>query len=240
MRFSVSAAMSVIVASLSFATPVNADGLSSLIIVSASELGEGFRVIIEFDGRLSPPGRYGHLAVYTHSVLIERVISARLESRPAAFCDAEASSEWRGADNRVYTVTASTSGPTCAHSVVLLIVRDASGEVVWTDAMRAAHVMGLSTPTTRTPMASALQEWIGHGARGETTADLPPWPRANEPPASMGFEFEPESWINRRTYLEMRARAEPMFCYVQGMESLACLVERWDRLEKIGVQSFAG
>jgi hypothetical protein len=31
-----------------------------------------------------------------------------------------------------------------------------------------------------------------------------------------------------------------MFCYVQGLESLACLVEQDDRLEKIGVQAFPG
>lgn len=211
------------------------------VLPIVSEPGEGFRVLVEFDGRLSPPGRYGHLAVYTHAVLIERVISARLESRPSAFCDAEASDVWRGADNRVYAVTASTTGPTCAQSVVLLVVRGSDGEVVWTDARPAGQVMGLTTPATRTPMAAALQDWIGYGARGETTADLPQWPLEREPPTnSGGFEFAPESWIDRETYLEMRDRAEPMFCYVQGMESLACLVERWHRLEKVGVQAFAG
>lgn len=211
------------------------------VLPSAFEPGEGFRVVVEFDGRRSPPGRYGHLNAYTHSVLIERLISARLESRPTAFCDAEASGVWRGANDRTYTVSASTTGPTCAHSVALLIVRNASGEIVWTDAMPTAHVMGLDTPATRTPMTDALQEWIGYGARGETTRELPPWPHEHEPPESVGgFEFAPESWIDRETYLEMRARAEPMFCYVQGMESLACLVENGNRLEKIGVQAFAG
>ncbi|GAM96915.1 hypothetical protein U91I_00536 [alpha proteobacterium U9-1i] len=222
---------------------VTPDARASLaqVLPTVSEPGEGFRVLVEFDGRLSPPGRYGHLAVYTHAVLIERVISARLESRPSAFCDAEASGAWRGANNRIYAVTASTTGPTCAQSVVLLVVRDSDGEVVWTDARPAAQVMGLTAPTTRTPMAAALQAWIGYGARGETTTDLPPWPLEREPPTSAGgFEFAPESWIDRETYLEMRARAEPMFCYVQGMESLACLVERWDQLEKVGVQAFAG
>jgi len=31
-----------------------------------------------------------------------------------------------------------------------------------------------------------------------------------------------------------------MYCYVQGMESLACLVISDEGLEKIGVQSFPG
>jgi hypothetical protein len=68
-----------------------------------------------------------------------------------------------------------------------------------------------------------------------------PWPHPQQgPTTSSGFEFDPEPWINRETYLAMRARAEPMFCYVQGLESLACLVERHGRLEKIGVQAFPG
>ena len=90
-------------------------------------------------------------------------------------------------------------------------------------------------------MSSALREWIELGSRGQTTADLPPWPHpAQGPTNSSGFEFDPEPWLNRETYLSMRARAQPMFCYVQGMESLACLVEQDGRLEKIGVQAFPG
>jgi hypothetical protein len=205
------------------------------------EAGEGVRVVISFDGRLSPPGRYGHLGVYPHTVVVDHVISARLEGRPTAFCDAEASGVWPSAGGQNFLVTATTSGPTCRQSVALLIVRDTDGNVVWTDARAAAHVMGLSTPETRSPMAGALQAWIADGARGQTTADLPPWPRAAEPPVTpSGFEFAPESWIDRALYLEIRARADPMFCYVQGMESLACLFLHRNRIEKIGIQSFPG
>lgn len=218
------------------------DARAALAAVLPGELeaGEGIRVRITFDGRLSPPGRYGHLGVYPHTVLVENVIGAQVEGRPTAYCDAEARGEWWIADGQRLLVTATTSGPNCRQSVALMIVRDAEGNVVWTDARPAAFVMGLNTPTTRTPMSGALREWIGFATRGQTTADLPPWTRAEQPPSASGFEFEPEPWINRETYLEMRERAEPMFCYVQGLESLACLVGRHGRLEKIGVQSFPG
>lgn len=210
------------------------------VLPAVFEPGEGARVIVQFDGRLSAPGRYGHLGVYPRTVLIENVIAARLEGRPTAYCDAEASQEWTSSSGLRFSVTASTSGPNCRQSVAVLIVRDAAGDIAWTDALVAAHVMGLNTPTTRTPMTGALQEWIGYGARGQTTADLPPWPRAHEPPSATGFEFDPEPWVDRETYLDLRARAEPMFCYIQGLESLACLIARDGRLEKIGVQAFAG
>jgi hypothetical protein len=211
------------------------------VLPSEFEPGEGVRVRLTFDGRLSPPGRYGHLGVYPHTVLVENVISAELEGRPSAFCDAAAEGEWASATGLRFRVEATTSGPTCRQSAALMIVRNAAGDVVWTDARPAAFVAGLNTPTTRTPMTFALQEWIGFGSRGQTTADLPPWPHPQPVPTSVsGFEFDPEPWINRETYLAMRERAEPMFCYVQGMESLACLVEYHGRLEKIGVQAFPG
>jgi hypothetical protein len=210
------------------------------VLPDVYEPGEGVSVRTQFEGRLSPPGQYGHLGAFRRAVLIENVITAGLMTRPAAYCDAEAGADWQGSDNQRFAVTASTSGPTCAQSVALLIVRNAAGSVVWTDALPAAHVMGLNGPPTRTPMSAALAEWIRYGAQGRTTAELPPWPRANVPPSANGFEFAPEPWLDRSTYLEMRARAQPMFCYVQGLESLACLVISGEGLEKIGVQAFPG
>jgi hypothetical protein len=205
------------------------------------EAGEGVRVRVTFDGRLSRPGRYGHLSVYRHSVLVENVISAQIEGRPTAYCDAAVEGEWINPGGQRFRVEATTSGPTCRQSAALMIVRDAAGDIVWTDALPAAFVAGLNTPTTRTPMADALREWIGFAARGQTTADLPPWLRPEQgPTTTSGFDFEPEPWINREAYLALRESAAPMFCYVQGMESLACLVERQGRLEKIGVQAFPG
>jgi hypothetical protein len=218
------------------------DARAALAAVLPSELeaGEGVRVRISFDGRLSPPGRYGHLGVYTHTVLVETVVNAQLEGRPTAYCDAATDGDWVTGAGERFRVTATTSGPNCRQSVALMIVRDAAGDVVWTDARAAVHVAGLNTPRTRTPMTEALRQWIGFATRGQTTADLPPWTRPQEGPSVSGFEFEPEPWIDRDTYLALRARAEPMFCYVQGIESLACLIARDGRLEKIGVQAFPG
>jgi hypothetical protein len=211
------------------------------VLPAEFEPGEGVRVHITFDGRLSPPGHYGHLGVYPYTVLVENVIRAELEGRPAAFCDAAVDGEWASPNGQRFRVEATTSGPACRQSAAVIIVRNAAGDVVWTDARPAALVAGLNTPTTRTPMTYALRDWIGLATRGQTTADLPPWPhREPGPTSSSGFEFEPEPWINREHYLALRARAAPMFCYVQGLESLACLVEQNGRLEKIGVQAFPG
>jgi hypothetical protein len=171
------------------------------------------------------------------------VPAASSESRigVGAACDTQATSDWRGANNRVFIATASTSGPNCAQSVVLLVVRDHSGDVIWTDALPAAHVMGLNDPTTQAAMTLALADWVrGPTTRLRTTADLAPWAQTSGQPGESEFPFRPEDWIGEDTYERLAGEASPMFCYIQGMESIACLVEFDDRLEKIGVQSFPG
>jgi hypothetical protein len=51
-----------------------------------------------------------------------------------------------------------------------------------------------------------------------------------------GRDNEQPYWIA----MTPEARAAIAVCYVQGLESLACLIERDGRLEKIGVQAFPG
>lgn len=166
--------------------------------------------------------------------------SAPAETRAAA-CDVQATAEWRGSRGARYSATATTSGRTCAQAIVLLVVRDTAGDVLWTDALVAAHVAGLHEATTPAAMSRALEEWVGFPAlRPQTTADLPDWARVSGQQDEAEFPFMPEPWLGERLYQNLLIEAKPMFCYVQGRESLACLTELFERIEKIGVQSFAG
>lgn len=54
------------------------------------------------------------------------------------------------------------------------------------------------------------------------------------------FPFYVEEGLDRAAYEAVRGRDAPMFCYIQGMESAACLALEDGRLAKIGVQSFPG
>lgn len=123
---------------------------------------------------------------------------------------------------------------------MFLVVRDGAGDIVWSHAAAAAHLFGVNEAGNSAEMSAALSDWASHAAQWpQTTADLPEWEAGADAPGGE-FPFYPEQWIDRDAYLELRAKAEPMYCYVQGMESMACLTVYFDRLEKIGVQSFPG
>jgi hypothetical protein len=91
-------------------------------------------------------------------------------------------------------------------------------------------------------MRTALNEWIdpAHNTTMQTTSALPDWPANADAPASGEFPFYPESYVDRDSYIALREADVPLLCYVQGMESMACLALRDGQLEKVGVQSFPG
>ena len=59
-------------------------------------------------------------------------------------------------------------------------------------------------------------------------------------PMSGEFPLYLEDGTTREDYAALRVKKLPMFCYVQGMESQACLALEDGGLRKIGAQSFPG
>jgi hypothetical protein len=55
------------------------------------------------------------------------------------------------------------------------------------------------------------------------------------------FPFYPEEGMDQVTYEQIRAEKQKIFCYVQGMESIACVaISKNGAATKIGVQTFPG
>lgn len=159
------------------------------------------------------------------------------EIMPAG-CDARGVSSW-AAGSATYSVEASTSGPDCARAVATLVVRDSSGVPVYSEAHIAAQVMTLAHAADAAAMQTALTEWTTP-SDPQTTSQLPAW-AANAPyPVSGEFPFYPAEGIDRATYEAARASNLPVLCYVQGMESLNCLVLENGGFNSLGVQSFPG
>jgi ABC-type Fe3+-hydroxamate transport system substrate-binding protein len=160
----------------------------------------------------------------------------------AAGCEATASSSWTPAGGAsAYGVTAASEGADCANANATLTITDAAGAVVWTETFPANQVMMLAHATTPEDMTQALAEWVNPNTSPfQTTADLPVWPVGAEGPTHEEFPFYPEEGARQDTYEGLRSRAVPVICYVQGMESSACLTLENGQLNKIGIQTFPG
>ena len=73
-----------------------------------------------------------------------------------------------------------------------------------------------------------------------TTAALPEWPASAEAPQSGEFPFYPDDGVDREAYATLRTQNLPLFCYVQGMESLRCVAFNQGEIGSVGLQLFPG
>ena len=89
---------------------------------------------------------------------------------------------------------------------------------------------------------AGVQRRFGAPPNQLSTADLPAWAEGAEYPVLGDFAFYPEEGIDRATYTKVRDSKAPIFCYVQGMESMACVVKDAENggFFKLGVQTFPG
>lgn len=184
------------------------------------------------------------------AALIAFIALAACAAQPAAHpgetasvrgCMAAASAPWRPLSGADFTVEARSSGPDCERAVATLTIRDRQGRVLWTDARATEHVMTLRDARNEHAMQQAMAEWIDASNLDLARAsELPPWADNADMPRSGEFPFYPEPYHDRASYEALRLSDVPLFCYVQGMESLACVALENGRLEKVGVQSFPG
>ncbi len=155
----------------------------------------------------------------------------------SAGCDARAVGSWT-AGEATYSLEATTAGPDCARAVGTFVVRDSSGAPIYAEAHLAQHVMMLSHADDTNAMETALGEWTT--VQAQTSSQLPEWAANADSPVSGEFPFYPHEGIDRAQYEAVRANNLPMLCYVQGMESLNCLVLEEGGFASIGLQSFPG
>lgn len=156
-------------------------------------------------------------------------------------CPATAASTWVGDNGATFALEAASTGATCAEASATLTIKDGGGAVVFTETYPASEVMTLAGAESVEDMQRRLGEWIAPGgAAADSTGDLPAWAPGAASPESGDFPFYPEEDLDHDAYEAWRARDAAMFCFVQGMESLACLAMREGALRKIGLQTFPG
>lgn len=156
-------------------------------------------------------------------------------------CSASATVAWAPLRGRSYPTEAFANGKACGTAVVTIVVRAPDGTVLWADARPAAELMTFVEAKTPSKMKAALAEWLTQQHMFKSTADLPVWKKGAEAPEAGEFPFYPDVGVDRDSYEQLRAAKRPVFCYVQGMESMACLSLSADgQIEKIGLQLFPG
>lgn len=155
-------------------------------------------------------------------------------------CSGIAGTDWT--QMKGYTIGAIAGGPDCARAVALIVIRDADNNPVWHESYVAEQVMVLAGAQNDADMTKALSEWIDPSSpQFATTADLPDWPEGADSPMSGEFAFYPEDGVDREAWAKIRAAKTPVYCYVQGMESTACVTNDPEMgFYKIGVQTFPG
>lgn len=152
-------------------------------------------------------------------------------------CTAVAATEWKG-----FNVEASTRGPDCARAAVTLVFRaSGSGEIARMETHRAMDLTTLASVSDAAGMETALAGWIDQSSpEFASSANLPDWPANADSPTSGEFPFLPAEGTTREGYAALRAQAAPLFCFVQGMESIKCLALVDGAIDSIGVQTFPG
>jgi hypothetical protein len=162
-------------------------------------------------------------------------------SAQASGCNLGVAKAWVPFKGHAYGSEAYSNGASCAGAVVTIVVRARGKQVLWTDAMPTAQLMTFVEAKTPRKMKAALVDWLAQPHTFKSSADLPDWKKGADAPDAGEFPFYPEAGVYRDTYMQIRAEKQAMFCYVQGMESMACVAIAKDgAATKVGLQTFPG
>jgi hypothetical protein len=182
------------------------------------------------------------------SILVSMMAQAPMA---LADCNATISKKWDVGRKLPYSVEASSIGPDCQRAVALMVVRDGKGNVKYSFS-GAAKDNGIFGNLAGAPIADikkmrvALGEWLDAGlsSKKNKLSTFLEWKAGTEgptenPPAE--FPFTVNSEVLRGTYEAWRKQDVPVFCFVQGMESMRCVVVTKDStISEVGIQSFPG
>jgi hypothetical protein len=161
-----------------------------------------------------------------------------------ADCGAKIEVTWASAKKYNLTLAAHAVGPNCASSAVVLLVMDSKRDVQWsTTRLAQQNAIFMEGITDDASMTAALKTWVEQD-QPLSTSELPDWKAGAEQPEregdrEFGFFIGPET--SREFYLETRRNNQPLFCFVQGVESTSCITATGSNsIYEIGGFTFPG
>lgn len=162
----------------------------------------------------------------------------------AAQCNEMQSLPWKPAPGLTFTLQAHAIGPTCATAAVVFLIADKKGGVLYSTTRLAPQVAvfadGIKDAKS---MQAALGTWLNTAVETspKSSRELPDWPQGADAPQQTGeFGFFAGENTSREYYLGVRKAAQPLLCFVQGMESESCIVASPDGITEIGGMTFPG
>ena len=144
-------------------------------------------------------------------------------------CVAQAEHKWNG-----LTIEAVSQGDSCDQAVLTLVIRDKGGKPIWTRAHIASQLLSFSEEpaSDAKSMIAKLADWISGAGYV---------PSADKLDVKAEFAFVLSQDVDAKSFADYRKQKRPIFCYVQGMESSACLVlDKDGGVVEIGGQRFPG
>lgn len=159
-------------------------------------------------------------------------------------CEAVSSTTWNASAKTKLTISASYEGADCLSAEAALTVTDTNGKQLYTFSLpvEVARNTIFAEADSADKMRAALADWIDPASNTtmQTTGGLPEWKPGVEQPGNDEFPFMPE--VSRDEYAKLRGENRPLYCHVQGGESMACLAfdEAAGTMVKVGLQRFPG
>lgn len=134
---------------------------------------------------------------------------------------------WTDPDNPD-VISARSEGPTCAQSVVTLVVRSADGDPLWAFASTYYEMTaGGVPPQGAPPVADAdIERFLASWAdvTEMRSRQLPEWREAAATLSESAETFAYETPFERDVYEMLRQRDLPMICYAAAAEASQCLI----------------
>lgn len=128
--------------------------------------------------------------------------------------------------DRPERITARSSGPSCAQTIVVWTLRDARGDPLFVFASTFSDMTNnpVDHPVSTDVMDNFLRAWVRAPIQSSEPS-LPDWPDGAESlgasaPAGASYDTPYE----RETYLALRARNLPLLCVLNSAESEQCLI----------------
>jgi hypothetical protein len=165
--------------------------------------------------------------------------------KSGASCAMVATTPWAIPASRVnpatrLTITGRSTGPSCAHAGLSYTITNARGRVIFQQRYQADSVAPFLEVRNRVQMQAALIEWIKPTNQVNFLANLPNWPAGADAPVQEEFGFTPAETMTREEYRGIIASRTPTRCYVQGIESINCVIYHDGVIDPFGVQQFPG